>query len=414
MKIAIFHNFMDNIGGAEMVVLAMARGLDADVYTTSLDPQKIKAMGYEDVIPRITSVGSVPKMAPFRQQLALLKMRMLDANKALRKRRKAEGSGKGNETYDFFIIGGDWAVGAAVLNKPNLWYVHSPLNELWHFNAWIRETLLSPIKRPLFDIFTWFNRLLTKDYAKHAGIWIANSRNVQARIKRYYGHDSTVINPPVIMSKSEYRPHKGYWLSVNRLFSHKRIEIQMKAFAALAEEAKALGLPAEKIIVVGSYEKGAAQFESYKSYIESIKPSNVEIKHWVDDTELRTLYSECKGFISTSKEEDFGMTVIEAMACGKPVIASNEGGYKESVIQGKTGLLVDFVNAPAEDSATLTTNGNTLAKAIREISEEIRIRPDAYKDACIARAWEFDVETFVGKIKAEIESHTRKSSATDR
>lgn len=121
MKIAIFHQFMDNIGGAELVVLALARGLDADIYTTSLDPEKIRAMGYEDVVPRITSVGNVPKMAPFRQQLALWRMRNLDANKILRKRDPHAAP------YDFFIIAGDWAVSATVKNKQNLGYIHPPV-----------------------------------------------------------------------------------------------------------------------------------------------------------------------------------------------------------------------------------------------------------------------------------------------
>jgi glycosyltransferase involved in cell wall biosynthesis len=396
MKIAIFHNFMDNIGGAELVVLALARGLDADIYTTSLNLEKIKAMGYEDVAPRITSVGAVPKMAPFRQQLALWKMRNINANKLLHKKNATA------DKYDFFIIGGDWAVSAAVKNKPNLWYVHSPLNELWAFNSWIRETLLSPIKRPLFDIFTWVNRMLTRRYAKHVGVWVANSRNVQARIKKYYGKDATVINPPVIMSKSRTLPDKGYWLSVNRLFAHKRVEIQMKAFAKLASDLAVEGRQVEKLIMVGSYEKGTAQFEAYKSYIESIKPANVELMHWVDDVELRKLYAECKGFITTAKDEDFGMTVIEAMACGKPVIASNEGGYKESVIDGKTGVLANYVDAPAEDAAALDQNATVLADAIRRMSIELRLNPEMYKGDCIDQAAKFDVNVFLEKIRAVI------------
>ncbi len=402
---------MDNIGGAELVTLALARGFDADVYTTSLNVEKIKAMGYADIAPRITSVGAVPKMAPFRQQLALWKMRTIDANKLLAKKIKQQKeSGKqiseaDARPYDFFIIAGDWAMSAAVKNKPNMWYVHSPLNELWHFSKWIRQTLLSPMKRPLFDIFTWFNRELTRGYAKHVGIWVTNSRNVQARTRKYYGVESVVINPPVIMSKSEAKPSlqgdSAYWLSVNRLFSHKRVEIQMKAMSLL---------PEERMIMVGSYEKGAAQFEAYKAFVESIKPANVELVHWLDDVDLRKLYSECKGFIATSKEEDFGLTVVEAMACGKPVIASNEGGYKESIIDGKTGKLVDYINAPAENAEALAKNSEALADAIKQMSAELRLNPDQYRHDCIGRAEEFDVEVFIQKIKDQIEAYQRKAA----
>lgn len=417
MKIAIFHQFMDNIGGAELVVLALARGLDADVYTTSLDLDKIRAMGYEDVSPRITSVGTVPKMAPFRQQISMWKMRMIDANNLLQKKNaQARRDGKAVSDrdaapYDFFIIGGDWAVGAAVKNKPNLWYIHSPLNELWHFRKWIRDELLTPIKRPAFDMFVWFNRWLTRRYSKHVDIWVTNSHNVQERTKRFYDHDSTIIHPPVITAKSESLPSladdRAYWLSVNRLFKHKRVDIQMAAFAELAEEAKRQGRQPERLIVVGSYEKGAAQFEEYKSYIESIKPANVEIMHWVDDAELRGLYAQCKGFITTATDEDFGMTAVEGMASGKPVIASNEGGYKESVIDGRTGVLVDYMRET--DESAIRENGKRLAAAIRKINADLASNPDMYKSASLARAAEFDVEIFIQKIKAAIQQKANKN-----
>ena len=87
MKIVIFHNFMDNIGGAEIVALTLARELGADLYTTNIDAEKIGKMGYDDVLPRIYSIGQIPKQAPFRQQLAFWKFRWLNL------------SGK----YDFFI-----------------------------------------------------------------------------------------------------------------------------------------------------------------------------------------------------------------------------------------------------------------------------------------------------------------------
>ena len=71
VKIAVFHNFLDNIGGAEMVSLTLARELNADIYTTNVDREKIEKMGFTDVTQRIFSVGKVPVNAPWRQQLAL-------------------------------------------------------------------------------------------------------------------------------------------------------------------------------------------------------------------------------------------------------------------------------------------------------------------------------------------------------
>ena len=361
MKIAIFHSFLDNIGGAEVVALNLARGLDADVYTTNIDEEKIKKMGFADMLPRIKSIGRVPVNAPFRHQLTFYKFKKLNLA----------------HQYDFYIIAGDWAMSAAAHNKPNLWYVHSPLNELWHWRAYVRKEVVSLWKKPLFDLWVLINQTLSLRYARHVGVWVCNSQNTKFRIQKYYAQEALVINPPTDTSSFTYKPHKNYWLSVNRLLNHKRVDIQIKAFAQL---------PDEKLLIVGSYEKGSKQFELYKKYIDSIRPTNVEIVSWVSDEKLKELYSECKGFITTAIDEDFGMTVVEAMASGKPVIAPNEGGYKETVLNGVTGILINNLDE------------NKLADAIRNIMKN----PEQYKEKCIERARQFDVHQFIKKIKHAI------------
>ena len=362
MKVAIFHNFLDNIGGAEIVALTLARELDAHIYTTSISRDKIEKMGFADIYPRIKSIGRVPKLAPFRQQLAFWKFRRLNLT----------------GQYDFFIIAGDWAMSGAVNNKPNLWYVHSPLNELWAFRNHIRNNLLPFWKRPFYDMWVWFNRILTLKYAKHVNAFVCNSSNTAKRLERYYKVKSNIIYPPIDTQKYRNKEHCGYWLSVNRLAEHKRIPIQLEAFS---------GLPREHLIIVGSYEKNTPQFEAERTLILKMKPDNVEIRSFVSDGELVELYAKAKGFITTSLDEDFGMTAIEAMASGKPVIAPNEGGYKESIVNGETGILIDSINA------------DKLKSVIEEIASELASKSEKYKTACLARAKLFDTEIFIQKIK---------------
>jgi glycosyltransferase involved in cell wall biosynthesis len=360
-KIAIFHNFMDNIGGAEIVALTLAKELNADIYTTNYDFDKIKKMGFEKI--KIKSIGKVPINAPFKQQLALWRFKKLNLKKK----------------YDFYIIAGDWAISGAVNNKPNMEYFHSPLNEIWQFKDYIKDNWLPFWKKPIFELWARYNRELYKGYFNHVGIKIANSKNVQERIKRFLHSDSKVINPPTETENFYFKKTGDYWLSVNRLFENKRVGMQIKAFSEL---------PDERLIIVGSYEK-SKHFQEYTKNLKKIKPKNVEILSWVPQEELIKLYSNCRGFITTAKDEDFGMTVIEAMASGKPVIASNEGGYKET-ITNKTGILINNIN------------NEKLVEAIKKINSELKKTPDKYTSACLKQARNFDTKIFIKKIRREI------------
>ncbi len=358
MKIAVFHNFMDNIGGAEKVSLILARELDADIYTTSIDRKKIEKMGFR--CDNLKSVGSVPASAPFRQQMALRKFRKLNLC----------------DEYDFHVIAGDWAMSGAVNNKPNLWYVHSPIREIWDLYEYTRKNMVPWYFRRMFDLWVRYNRRLNRKYAKHVMKIACNSLNTKKRTMKYLGREAEVIHPPVDTSSFRFRKSGDFWLSVNRLISHKRIELQMQAFSRM---------PDEKLIIVGSYEQ-SKHFLEYGRYLESIKPGNVEILSWVDSNKLTQLYADCRGLVATAGDEDFGMTPVEAMASGKPVIAANEGGYKETVIDDVTGRLIDGIDA------------GKLAAAVEEVGEN----PVAYRKECAKRARAFDTQTFVRKIKREM------------
>ncbi len=358
MKIAIFHNYMDNIGGAEIVTLTLARELGADIYTTNIDLEKIKKMGFEN--PNIYSIGKIPINAPFRQQFALRKFRKLNL---------------GNK-YDFYIIAGDWAMSAAFNNHPNLWYVHSPIREIWDAYEYTRNNMVPMPFRPIFDLWVKYNRYLNKKYIKKVDKLVCNSNNTKNRLKKFLNKDAKVINPPTETSRFQYKKSGDFWLSVNRLLPPKRVDMQIRAFEKL---------PNEKLIIVGSYEP-SRNFLKYADYIKKIKPKNVEIVSWISQKQLIELYANCKGFIATAMDEDFGMTPVEAMASGKPVIAGNEGGYKETVVNNVTGKLIDNINE------------EKLIEAIKEIGKY----PKKYKTACLKRAKEFDTRVFIKKIEEEI------------
>ncbi len=176
--------------------------------------------------------------------------------------------------------------------------------------------------------------------AKRPNFYIAISENVKKRIKKYYQRDAEVIYPPVDTEKFKpkdisdgmrktslrWRKHEDdYFLIVSRLVPYKKLDYAIKAF-------NKLGL---KLKIVGS---GIDE-----ERLKRIAKGNIEFLGEVSDKELISCYQNCQALIFP-QEEDFGLTAVEAQACGKPVIAFNGGGAKESVIPGKTGELYDGQN----------------------------------------------------------------------
>lgn len=367
MRIAVFHTSLDNIGGAERVALILARGLDADLYTTNIDRKMIERMGFSS--ERIFSIGKIPSNPPYRQEFAKYRFRFLN----LRKK------------YDYYIITGDWAISGAVNNRPNLWYAHSPIRELHDLNGYTRKNIVPDWATPIFNLWAAINRIQFRRYSAKANIIACNSLNTKRRIDRYVLRPASVIPPPVNLEKFIHNESNDYWFSVNRLINYKRIELQIEAFR---------NMPKRRLIIVGSYEK-ATHFLKYKNDLVKNLPSNIKIISHVRQDELVKLYSECIGLITTSKDEDFGMNVIESYASGKPVVAVNEGGYKETVIDKETGILI----AP---------NSNAIVEAVQTIENEIENGKD-YKERCISEAKKYSSEKFVAKIKQEILRQLKKS-----
>src|SRR3989338_320530 len=360
MKIAVFHNFLDNIGGAEMVDLLLARWFEADIYTTNIDAEKIKKMGFADVLPRIYSIGKVPTNAPWKQELSYWQFRFLNVEKRFKRH------------YDFYIIAGDWAMAGALHNQPNFWYVYSPTREIWDLYEYTRSHGVPKHLRWFFDLWVLLRRVINKHDAAKIKKIVAISKNTSQRVKKCLGRAAGVIYPPVDTAAFQYKQNGDFLLSVNRLITHKRVDLQIEAFRKM---------PQEKLVIIGSYEQ-SQHFRRYADYIQSIKPNNVEIRHWVSTDALKDLYANCRGFITTAKDEDFGITPIEAMAAGKPVIAPNEGGYQETVVSGQHGILIDDINI------------DKIITAVKKISQN----PKQYQEACFEQAKKFTTDVFIKKI----------------
>jgi glycosyltransferase involved in cell wall biosynthesis len=352
MKIAIFHDYFGAIGGGERVVLMMAKILKADIITTDIDA--VSQMRPE--VP-VISLGSTIKYRGFKQISACLKFYCCDFSK----------------DYDFFIFSGNWAHYAAHRHHPNLWYCHTPVRAFYDlYSTFLKR--LDIISRQEFRIWAQFQRRFDQQSVTHIDTIVTNSKNVQNRITHTYSRESEVIYPPVDIARFHCIEYGDFWLSVNRLYPEKRIELQIEVFRHL---------PEERLIIVGGYAAGdhAAQ---YAQGIKRVLPSNVIMLGEVEDEQLMDLYSRCRGLICTAIDEDFGLTPLEAMASGKPVVAVDEGGFRETVTP-QTGILVG-------------ASQDIIINAVKSLSRN----PESFNHACRERAKEFDLKNFKEKISSEV------------
>jgi glycosyltransferase involved in cell wall biosynthesis len=356
MRIAIFHDYIGAIGGGEKLILTLARDLKADVITTDKDEESIRNMGFEDV--NIISLGDTIKFPPLKQISASYKFALCNySNK-----------------YDFFIFSGNWAHFAAKKHKPNMWYCLTPTRAFYDlYDTFIKRQ--SFIVQNLFKIWVAIHEPISRKFVDHVEFVTTISKNVQSRIKKYYGLDSVIVYPAIDISKYRFEKCGDFWLSVNRLYPEKRVELQIDAFRQI---------PNENLMIIGGFAKGD-HASKYASAITENLPNNVKLLGSISEDKLIELYANCKGFITTAIDEDFGMTPVEAMAAGKSVVAVNEGGYLETIIDRKTGILIE----PKIEN---------IINAVNIISKN----PEKYRKDCEDQAKKFDKSIFIENINKNI------------
>jgi glycosyltransferase involved in cell wall biosynthesis len=169
-------------------------------------------------------------------------------------------------------------------------------------------------------------RLWDKISADRPDVYLANSIHTQKRIQKYYRLESTVVYPPVDVDRFQISETNGdFYLIVSTLAPFKRIDIAVEAF----------NMSGKKLVIIGD---GAD-----KARLERMAKKNIEFRGFQTDAEVADAMGQCRALVFPG-EEDFGITPVEAMACGKPVIAYGKGGLLETVVDGETGVFFQKPN----------------------------------------------------------------------
>lgn len=367
MKIALVHDYIKEYGGAEKVLKALH-----EIYPKA---------------PIFTSVYLPKYLGPHRERFAKMDIRPSWLQKIPFKAKLISPfrliapkvfAAMDFSKYDVVIVSATGAYQPNIIKKGKaiqVCYCHTPPRYLYGY-ATARNWKRNPIFRVLGEFVNHFLRMVDFNSSRNVDYFIANSKEVASRIEKFYRRDSAVIYPPVDIENDtdmkKITVKRDYYLAGGRLARPKRVDIAVKACTKLK-------LP---LIVFGK------TFAGYGKELTKMAGPVVEFVGEATDEAKKLLMAEAKAFIFPSDSEDFGITPVEAMSVGTPVIAYRSGGVVESVVEGKTGV---FFDQPTPES---------LIGAVKKF-DKMNIRPED----CINQAKKFSKERFVKELTSFIQKY---------
>ena len=356
MSALVFHDAFSFQGGGERVAVELTRALDADLVTGHFEPQAFQADFLGDVRPRTLKaydralLGRLSKTAALWRAFA--SMDRVRADRAV-------------------FSGQVCPLGHKRVEGLKVMYCHTPPRILYDLRGYYLEKI-SPWLRPAYMLFLKAYEAAYRESAKGMDIIFANSENVRGRIRRYLGLDSRVLYPPCGQGFA-WLGQGGYYLSTARLDPLKRVEKIVEAFASM---------PDKKLVVVSG---GPCEQEIRAMAADA---PNVSVEGFVPQKGLAQLMGNCIASIYIPRDEDFGMSPVESMAAGKPVIGVREGGLPETVVEGETGTLIPARALVAD-----------IQDAVRWLSPD---RAAAMRPACERRAVQFSRAAFGENLRAAL------------
>lgn len=309
MKVAIVYDRINKWGGAERLILALKKIFkDAPVFTSVY--WKDKAIWAKDLDIRASFLQNVPFAVSNHEFFAPLMPIVFESF-----------------SFDEFdtVISITSEAAKGIISKPGTLHICiclTPTRYLWSgYNEYFANKLFAFFTKPLIAYLRAWDRIA----AGRPDYFVAISKNVEKRIKKYYRRNSTVIYPPTEIEKFKQSDFvrkdtisHPYFLVVSRLVSYKRVDLAIEACSKLSLNLKIIGM--------------GRQYRALKK----IAGKTIEFLKEVSDEDLIRYYKKAKALIFPGIE-DFGLVMVEAMACGIPVIASRGGGADEIIVEGKTG-----------------------------------------------------------------------------
>ncbi len=372
MKVALVHDYIKEFGGAERVLKTLSEMYpDAPIYTAfsvkgSAAEKEFKSKDIrQSWLAPLLKIGKLYSPLRFLTPLIWGSMDLSE--------------------YDLVITSCSWYITRGFKvgkNTKVVAYCHTPPRWLYGYETSVGFTKYWPVK-VYSALVGHFMRLYDWKTAQTINNWIANSKNVEARIEKFYRKKSTVIYPPIDIKRIQEISNQKLEVGKNTEEKFFLIVSRLVGAKGLEEAARALKNSKYILKIVGE----AAGYSDIEEKLKKLSGGNIELLGRVSDGELYKLYERAFGFIALARDEDFGITPVESMAAGTPVIAFNGGGFKESVVEDKTGILID------------DTSKMAIAKAIKRFEKIKWNRKEIQK-----YAEKFSKDRFVKEITKYIDS----------
>jgi len=355
MKVALVHDYLKEPGGAESVLMTLKEiWPDAPVYTAYKFP-----MFWGRFKPVLASwdireswgryLPFLPKLISHYTIFSPLFFRAMDLS-----------------DYDLVVIsatGGYFPNGVSAGKKTTVvTYCHTPPRFLYGYDTATRQRY-KWYWRPISAVANHILLMVDFRFAQRPDMIIANSKNVANRVRKFYRREAEVVYPPIEPAMPVKGKRKNYYLIVSRIVGSKNIELAVDAANTYGFELKVAGKP------IGT---------SGQEILVKMTGKNVEYLGEVSEGEKARLLAEAKGFLALERDADFGMTTVEPQVYGTPVIAYRNGGYLETVLDGKTGVFFDELSARGLAEAVKRFEKITFsAEAIKKNAE--RFSKDRFK-----------------------------------
>jgi len=364
MRVALVHDHLAQDGGAEKVLKVLAEMFPAAPIYTLLCDQKNVDKYYKDRQIETSIIQKLPGgITHYQWYMPFMPMAV--------------------EFFDLtgydVVISDASAFAKGVITSTDtlhICYCHTPTRYIWDYtHKYIKELKYNKYFKKIISLVLNYIRIWDKVAADRVDLYLANSETVKKRIKKYYRREAVVINPPVEIEQFKISPEiDDYFLIGGRLSPYKRVDLVIEAFKSSGKKLKIFGEGVDL---------------SRLKKIAGDQP-NIEFLGRVNDQEKSELYSHCQAFLNP-QEEDFGITMIEAFASGRPVIAFRKGGATETIIEGVTGVFFDEQTA------------DSLITAIKNFHKD-KFNPRLIRQ----HAEKYSVERFKNEIKKFIEEEWKK------